>query len=387
MRQAESIQNFFRSHFGQPPAALGFAPGRVNLIGEHTDYNEGLVLPMAIQFGVYAAGALAPDGQVQAVSWNFPEQPARFMIGDEPSGKSWEHYLRAILLELERAGVKPPGLRLAFHGDVPLEAGLSSSAAFSVVSTLVISALQRRTWDDPVEVARIGQAAEHRLGVNCGLLDQMASAACRAGSAMLLDCRDMHREMIAMDRERWAIFVGATGVRRRLAGSEYNRRRAECEQAARQCGKKSLREVSFALLERCRPQMPEAVFRRARHIVTENERVLKFVEALQNGDRMGAGRLLNESHASLRDDFEVSCIELDAMVESFMKAEGVFGARMVGGGFGGSAIALAEPAKTEVIIATAAPFYREKTGINGSFYVVAPGDGARVENLGPWLAD
>ena len=375
------MAEIFRRHFDLAPRAVSFAPGRVNLIGEHTDYNDGLVLPMAIQYGVTAAASVVDDGEVHAVSENFPTQPAAFRLGDPPNGQTWGDFLKAVLVELDNAGVRPPGLRLAFAGDVPAEAGLSSSAAFAVAAVLVVSALAGKTWPDVVALARLCQAAEHRIGVQCGLLDQMASAAGRAGSAMLLDCRDLTWRMLPIDGNKLVVAVGATGVRRTLAGSKYNERRRECEQGARLCGTASLREVSREQLEQARGKMPEHVYRRCRHVLTENERVRRFATALEAGDYQALGPLADESHASLRDDYEVSCAELDAMVEAFRAEKGVLGARMVGGGFGGSAIALIEPERAEAILAGAAETYRRQTGLTGSFHLVSPGDGASATGL------
>ena len=369
----------FVRRFAHNQQALAFAPGRVNLIGEHTDYNDGFVLPMAIQFGVRSAGRLTDDGRVSAYSVNFPNQPADFAVGDPPRAQSWADYLRAVLIELADAGVRPRGLELLFSGDVPAEAGLSSSAAFAVSATLAVSALVGRAWPDPVALARLCQAAEHRLGVQCGLLDQMAVAACRAGSAMLLDCRDLSRRMIALDRRWLTVIVGATGVRRTLAGSQYNERRAQCEAGARLCGADSLRDVTREQLDKARPRLGDVIYRRCRHVLTENDRVRAFAAALEANDFWRAGGAANQSHNSLRDDYEVSCAELDAMVESFRAADGVYGARLVGGGFGGSAIALADPHRAEAIIAAAGESYRNRTGLPGAFYVVTPGDGASVK--------
>jgi len=353
-----------------------FAPGRVNLIGEHTDYNDGFVLPMAIQYGVRVAAMLADDGRVEACSANFSDQPASFALGDQVQGTTWGDYLRALLLELDAAEVRVGGLRAAFVGDVPDGAGLSSSAAFAVAATLAVSKLAGKQWSDVVDLARVGQAAEHRLGVKCGLLDQMASAACSAGSAMLMDCRDFSRRMIPLNRSELAVIVGATGVHRTLAGSKYNERRAECEQGAATCGARSLRDVEPETLEDKKSLMTDEVYRRCRHILSENRRVHQFAAALGEKDYKRLGELMLAGHASLRDDYEVSCDELDAMVAAFTSCSGVYGARMVGGGFGGSAIALAEPAQADAVIAAAQTEYQRRTNLDGAFYTVVPGDGA-----------
>jgi galactokinase len=370
----------FRARFGAEPQAASFAPGRVNLIGEHTDYNDGLVLPMAIQFGVYGVGRRTADGRVRAFSGNFPEQPAEFAIGEMPHGKTWDHYLRAVLAELAAVGVQPAGLELLFSGDVPLEAGLSSSAAFSVSTALLVSTLLGRAWDDRPALAKLAQAAEHRTGVNCGILDQMASAACEAGSAMQLDCRDLAYEMIRLDRGRLAVIAGDTRVRRSLTDGRYNRRRAECEEAAQRCGVKTLREISLADLEKKRPALPDELYRRARHVLTENARVGEFAAALRANDLARVGAIADAGHASLHADFEVTCPELDMMVEAFRHG-GAYGARMVGAGFGGSAIALVDPAKAETVIAAASKEYAARSGRQGGFHVVAAGDGAAVKAL------
>lgn len=380
MRVRSEIVRLFREKYGVAPQFVAFAPGRVNLIGEHTDYNDGFVLPIAIQLGVYAAGSLTGDGTVEAVSRQFPGQTARFPVGEEPAG-GWGRYLGAVLAELAEAGVRPTGLRLFIAGDIPLEAGLSSSAAFSVCTAMLVSALAGRAWDDKVALARLCQRAENRTGVMCGLMDQMASLLCVAGRAMFLDCRDLRYEMVPLGADL-AVLVGDTGVKRALADGRYNQRREECAQAATICGVPSLRDLTPAALERRRRSLGDLLYRRARHVVGENERVRLFVEALKANDAPRAGQLMSESHASLHDDYEVSCVELDAMVEAFTQA-GALGARMVGAGFGGSAIALAPAANAAALVAAAARLYRDGTGAGGDFYVVTAGDGARVEPCVP----
>jgi len=365
----------FRDRFARPPTAVAFAPGRVNLIGEHTDYNDGFVLPLAIQFGVTVAARLTDDGRINAYSANFPERPAVFPVGEEPAAATWDHYLRALLGELTAAGIIMSGLELAYRGDVPDGAGLSSSAAFAVATARVVAQLTGHVWNDIVPLAKICQAAEHRIGVRCGLLDQMASAGCRAGCAMLLDCRSMTSDMIPLDRDRLAIVLGDTTVRRQLSDGRYNQRRSECEQAAAALGVASLRDADFLTLDRLRSRMPGVLVRRARHVLTENERVHLFAAALPESRLSVTGRLLDESHASLRNDYEVSCPELDAMVVSLLAA-GAAGARLVGGGFGGAALALAEPERLTAMIERAGAEYTRRTGRTGVFHVVAPGDGA-----------
>ena len=371
------VRQQFEQRFGETPQAIAFAPGRVNLIGEHTDYNDGLVMPIAVQLGVYSAGSLTADGLVQAVSAQFPDDPASFPVGLEPGGHRWHRYLAAAIAELAEAGMKPGGLRLFFSGDIPLEAGLSSSAAFGVCASMLVAGLLGREWNDNVAIARLCQRAENRTGVRCGILDQMASAACTAGHALLLDCRDLTYEMVPLPADV-AILLGDTGVKRALADSRYNERRLECERAAELCGVRSLRDLTFSDLLARRRSLPDIPYRRARHVIGENQRVLRFADALRAGDLPLAGKLLSESHRSLRNNYEVSSPELDAMVEAFVRA-GALGARMVGAGFGGSAIALVEASKGNDILAVAQALYEHDGRTADGFYTVRAGDGAWVQ--------
>ena len=377
MSKTPELSASFFEAFGEQPEAIAFAPGRVNLIGEHTDYNEGFVLPMAIEFGVYAAGRLTSSGRVRAYSANFPGEATNFTVGLEPQDTGWNHFLRAIVAELLVSGIRPTGLDLFFLGDVPDGAGLSSSAAFSVAAAMLVAELVGKPWPDNIALARLCQAAEHRTGVMCGLLDQMASATCRADSAMLLDCRDLSYSMIPLDRAKLTLIVGDTQVKRELADGRYNQRRLECEAAATALGAQSLRDVSLEMLDAARDTIADELWRRARHVVTENERVHRFAAALAAGDYESIGAIANVGHASLRDDFEVSCPELDAMAESFCRS-GANGARMVGAGFGGATIALVDPDAAADVLADAQSLYEEATGRPGAFYLVTPGDGARV---------
>ncbi len=370
------VSERFERYFGERPQAIAFAPGRVNLIGEHTDYNGGFVLPIAVQLGVYSAGSLANSDLVKAASAQFPDDPASFLIGIESGKHRWHRYLAAILTELSDAGMKPGGTHLFFSSDLPVEAGLSSSAAFTVCTSTLVAGLLGRQWDDTVALAKLCQRAENRMGVMCGLLDQMASAACIAGHAMLLDCRDASYKMIPVSPDV-AIVVGDTGIRRALADSRYNERRSECARAAALCDVESLRDLTSADLAGRQSVLPEILYRRARHVIGENERVLRFADALRVADLALAGKLLSDSHRSLRDDYEVSCPELDAMVDALMRA-GALGARMVGAGFGGSAIALVEASKSRDVLAAAQFLYERDGRTAGGFYAVRAGDGAWV---------
>ncbi len=367
----------FQRRFGQKPQLVAFAPGRINLIGEHTDYNDGFVLPIAIELGVYAAGSLTDDGLVEAASTQFPDDPASFPLTASPPERGWRRYLADILMELADIGLRPAGLHLFFSSDVPLGAGLSSSAAFSVCTAMLVSGLLGRAWEDKAALAQLCQKAENRTGVMCGLLDQMASAACTAGSALLLDCRDLHHEMISVS-PGVAILVGDTGVRRTLSDSHYNERRSECEWAAMICGAASLRDVTLSELVTSSSTLPEVLYQRARHVISENQRVLHFADALRAGDLRLCGELLRQSHRSLRDDYEVSCPELNRMVQAFVDA-GALGARMVGAGFGGSAIALVEVRKANDILDEAQKSYEREGQVAGGFYTVRASNGAWVK--------
>jgi len=371
----------FEALFGRPPEIVGRAPGRVNLIGEHTDYNGGFVLPIAVDMSTYALAAMRDDGRVRAASREYPDR-GEFAAGDRARSGQWHDAVKGVLALLEERGNPLPGLDLYIAGDVPAEAGLSSSAAFIVSLVTALFALTGCAMT-PREVAVAARKVENEfLGVPCGILDQMASAACKKGRALLIDCRNMATKSVRVPRGL-SILVGNTGVRRKLAEGKYQERVTECAlavEALRWSGEKvrSLRDATAAMLDAHGAAIPKTALMRARHVVEENARVLECVEALTKNDPPRIGELINASHASLRDLYEVSCAELESMVKALTAQDGVLGARLVGAGFGGCAVALVSGEVSPEMIESASAIYRNESGREGTFYVVRPGPGAEI---------
>ena len=316
------------------------APARINIIGEHTDYNDGLVLPTATALFTWLHIFERSDRRVQVTSLNL-DQVAHFSLdGIEPSAEtSWIDYVRGVAAGLEGAGVRLRGANILIDSDIPLGSGLSSSAALELVSAQALLGLAGRSL--PAErLAELCQSAEHRYAkVQCGIMDQYTIACARKGHALLLDCRSLQAMQVPIPGDLGFLVVDS-GVRHCLPDGNYNSRADECAEAlkllaAEQPQIKSLRDLDRATLERCEPALGDVLYRRCRHLVSENERVRKAVTALQNHDARALGSLLSECHASLRDDYEISCPEVDTLVAMANSVDGVLGSRMVGGGFGG----------------------------------------------------
>ena len=365
--------------------AVAAAPGRVNLIGEHTDYNEGFVLPMAIGLGVRAAGRARADREVRVHAADLGETVA-FGI-DGAAGRDpvhpWSDYVRGVLWALRRAGVPLAGMDLAFGGDLPQGAGLGSSAALEVSIALVAGALAGLDADRP-RLARLCQQAENEhVGTQCGIMDQLASLMGRAGHALLLDCRTLEVRHVPLALGDHVVAVCHSGVKHALVGSGYNQRRRECAAGvevlrARFPGVRALRDATPEQVESCRAELAPEVHRRCRHVVTEDVRVLESVAALRAGDLGGFGRLMDASHDSQRDDFEVSCPEVDLLVDLARRTPGVLGARMTGGGFGGCTVNLVARDRLDAFRETVLDPYRRQTGIAPRLFVSAASDGATV---------
>jgi galactokinase len=340
---AQRAASLHHSVFGGPPEAVFSAPGRVNLIGEHTDYNEGFVLPIAIDRRTSVAVALRSDNSVQVVSESMPGMLEMSLDDlDKSAMTGWSGYVFGVLWALADSGVEcstRQGLTIAIASDLPLGAGLSSSAALECAVALALDDL----WGlclSTTELAAVGRTAENEVvGANTGNMDQMASLSGLVDHAVFLDCRHSTIRPIPLELGELAIVVMDTGVSHQLVHSEYGARRASCERAATLCGVAALRDVTLSALYEHAQAFDEETLRRARHIVTENDRVLAAVQALEAGELEAFGSLLDESHESMRDDFEISSPELDLAVLTARRA-GALGARMTGGGFGGSAIAL-----------------------------------------------
>ncbi len=379
---AERARAGLREVFGRESAVVAAAPGRVNLIGEHSDYNEGFVLPMAIDRRAAVAVAPSGEGCCRVVAMDRAGEVASFEgVGRGAATPGWARYAEGVVSLLRARGVDVPMFDAALASDVPVGGGLSSSAAVEVAFAVALGALAGGALD-PLSLAALCQRAEHEFaGVPCGLMDQLAAVFGRAGHAMLIDCRTVEVRPVPMDAARASVLVVDSGVRHELASGEYAERRRECDQAAaalaeRDPGVRSLRDAAEDAIERA--GLEATLHRRARHVVRENERTLEAARLLEAGDMAGVGRLMLESHASLRDDYEVSCPELDALVEIASATPGVIGARMTGGGFGGCVVALVEPERTSGAGGAIAAAYERRVGVRARWMVVGAADGARV---------
>lgn len=373
MATDQPVVETFRERFGRSPDVAVTSPGRVNLIGDHTDYNDGFMLPMAIDRRTVIAAAHRSDRIVTAHSRGFGE--TCFDLDDlRRTGDGWGEYLKGV------AWAMGPETLVGWDGviatDIPLGAGLSSSAALEVGVALTFATLSRREWN-PVPAALACQRAENEwLGLNSGIMDQLVGASGRAGHALLIDSRHLRITAIPMAGGAEVVVLD-TGVRRKLTESRYNERRHECEMAAKAYGVVALRDLTPERLDNP-PIAAPRLLRRARHVVSENERTLAAATALAAGDAAEMGRLMIASHESLRHDYEVSSPELDAMVEAALAAPGCHGARLTGGGFAGCALALVETEAVAAFVAETAPAYQQATGRVPSLYVCRAANGARV---------
>lgn len=377
-----AITGAFAQVYETQPEVVGFAPGRVNLIGEHTDYNGGHVFPCALQMGIACAAARRTDGQLHFVSESFCSTGVvAYSLADLSLRGVWADYPVSVIRALAAFGYPLAyGADFYFKSDLPDGAGLSSSAALEVVTGTVLKEL----FSLPVtkqEIALIGQFAENRfIGVSCGVMDQFASAMGKRGCAILLHAGTLDYEYAPLGPA--ALAVVNTGVKHSLAASAYNDRRRECEAACGALGVSSLCALTPDAFERKKSLIADDVCRtRAKHVVYENQRTLDGAAALRRGDLAAFGALMNASHASLRDDYEVSCAELDFLAETAQRLDGVYGARMTGGGFGGCAVALLEPAAVEAFAAAVRTAYRERFGVTPAIYPITAADGAGSERI------
>jgi galactokinase len=383
--QVATVKGRYADIFGNPPRWVVAAPGRVNLIGEHTDYNAGFVFPLAIErYTVIAAGrplkTVASDA-IRVHSTLFDETAEFSLSKLEPERRDWTSYLRGAFAGCLDRGLQPGTLDLLVDSKVPQGGGVSSSAALEVATATLVEAVTGRTFD-PIDKVRLAQKAEHvYAGMPCGIMDQFSSALGAAGKLLLIDCRTETAELIPLDDPGVAVLVINTNVKHELTGSEYPERRAQCEQSAKLLGAATLRDVTAEQLEANRPKFDPLLYRRARHVVGEIERTTRAAAALQAGDWPLVGELMYASHDSLRDDFEVSCLELDVLVEAAraVGAEGgVIGARMTGGGLGGCIVALVRAGREREIADRIGAAYRERTGLDATPFVTKPARGAHV---------
>jgi galactokinase len=371
--RALELRQKFRSLFGNEPRIFR-APGRVNLIGDHTDYNDGFVLPVAVNLYVWVAIAPRADSRLVVHSINF-NQRVEFVLEELSvhSEGAWSDYVRGVAYFLSRAAPGLRGANLVLHGEVPMGAGLSSSAACEVG---VGYSLERISGFpvDLLRLAKIGQRAEHELaGTRCGIMDQLICCCAGANSALFLDCRSLEYEAVPLFPDT-SLVVCDSKVKHAHAAGEYNARRSDCESGARMLSEKipgvrALRDVSLADLERWGRTLPETIYKRCRHVVAENARVREAVSAMRDRDADRFGSLMYESHRSLRDDFEVSCAELDLLVDLAAACEGVYGSRMTGGGFGGCTVSLVKKDETASFVDRVSQGFEERAGSKPAIHV------------------
>lgn len=381
MQSESSIQRevaeAFEERYGERPFLIVRAPGRVNLIGEHTDYNDGFVLPMAIDRAVYMAIRPREDSYVELYSLDYQEM-GRFDLADiEFHNSGWLEYIKGTLWAMQAVGMRTCGLEGVLAGDVPLGAGLSSSAALEMVTARTFTAVSNQPWH-PAEMAKLGQKAENDwVGVNTGIMDQMISAAGEVGHAILIDCRSLETEAVPLPAGTTVVIMD-TSTRRGLVDSAYNERRAQCEAAAAFFGVPALRDVDEATFAARAHELDELTRRRAKHIVTENARVLKACAAMRQGDAVTFGQLMNASHASMQNDFEISNAALNTMATLARQQPRCYGARMTGGGFGGCAVALVAAEGVDDFVTAVTTAYKSATDLTPQIYVSPAAGGASV---------
>jgi galactokinase len=380
----QQVTTAFTKKFGAPPQLVVRAPGRVNLIGEHTDYNDGFVLPMAIDRGIWLALRPREDDQVAVHSLDFGEM-AVFHLNTLKNTKSgWIEYIKGVAWALQQHGYTLRGWEGFMAGNVPKGAGLSSSAALELATARAFQQVSGFAWDAP-QMAKLSQLAENKwVGVNCGIMDQMISAAGEAGHALLIDCRSLETQSVplppTLDGSNTAVVILDTSTRRGLVDSAYNERRQQCEAAAAFFGVKALRDVSIAEFLAEADNLEPLTKKRAKHVITENLRTLNAAKAMQTADAALLGQLMNESHISMRDDFEITNDALNVMVAVAQEQPGCFGARMTGGGFGGCAVALVHEEKVDEFVTVVSQQYQQQTNLAPKIYVCQPSDGASSVN-------
>lgn len=367
----------FEKRFGSAPAHVIRAPGRVNLIGEHTDYNDGFVLPMAIDRAAWIALRPRTDERVIVHSIDF-DQKAEFTLDHlAKAGDEWIEYVKGVAWALLESGYQLTGWEGVIAGDVPIGAGLSSSAALEMATARAFAVTSGFEWNAPL-MAKLGQKAENSwVGANTGIMDQMISASGKADHALLIDCRSLETELVPLPPST-VVVVMDTATRHQHTESGYNERRAQCEAAARFFGVQALRDVSIEQFETRASELDDVTRRRARHVITENARTLKAAQVMRQGDGERMGELMDASHISMRDDFEISREEMDTIVALAQGHIACYGARMTGGGFGGCAVALVHAEEAQTFVESVAASYQEATGLKPSIYVCRATDGAGV---------
>ncbi|MCZ4370281.1 galactokinase [Vibrio diazotrophicus] len=383
----ELIQNVkasFEQVLGYKATHIIQAPGRVNLIGEHTDYNDGFVLPCAIDYQAVVAASMRDDQLVRVVCVDYGNAIDEFDLTKEitfQEHKMWANYIRGVVKCLLQRGYPIKGVDISVSGNVPQGAGLSSSAALEVVIGQTFKELFKLELSQS-DIALIGQQAENEfVGCNCGVMDQMISAEGREYHAMLLDCRSLEAKAVPIP-EDLAVVIINSNKKRGLVDSEYNTRREQCEEAARIFGVKALRDVTIEEFEKRKSELDDVVAKRARHVITENMRTCEAAKALSSNNIKRLSELMAESHASMRDDFEITVDEIDKLVEMVREVIGdKGGVRMTGGGFGGCVVALVQIELVEIVKKTVESRYEKETGLKESIYICKAKEGAGLVNF------
>lgn len=385
---AEKAVASFTQHYGSAPDIVALAPGRVNLIGEHTDYTGGFVLPVAIDRAIAVAASRRDDNVIEGYSLDFDETASTTAGSYDPSHPNgWFRYVMGVLSELGKVGRNVEGFNFTVGGDVPIGSGLSSSAAIEMAVLTAMEGLYGFHMEN-VDAALLCQSAENKfVGMNCGIMDQYISRTGRANHAVLIDCDDLSYKTIPLNVSGHSWLVIDSRKKRGLVDSEYNNRRRECEEGVT-CAQQAfpdreiagLRDITTADLDHMTATCPEVVLKRVKHVVSENERVLKTVDALSSGDIGAVGEDLYGSHSSLRDDFEVSCAELDSIVDILSGIDGVAGARLTGAGFGGCVIALVRDDAIARVTDAVQSGYRPDflKGESADIWPVTVSDGAHI---------
>jgi galactokinase len=377
MTLKDTVSLAFKEKFGEAPKFIVRAPGRVNLIGEHTDYNDGFVMPMALNRAMWIALRPTDSPTVNIYSLDFDEQIA-FALDNFTKGKaSPAEYVKGMAWALQEAGYTLNSWEGVMQGDVPIGAGLSSSAALELAVARAFNAVSNFEWH-PAKIALLAQKCENQwVGVSTGIMDQMISASGKEGHALLIDCRSLETEAIPVP-DGTAVVVLDTGTRRELVTSAYNERRQQCETAARYFGVRALRDVTYEQFEAGKAGLDDVVMRRAKHVISENERVMRAKQAMVNGNAAELGKILIAGHASLRDDFEVSGDALNAIVEVANEHAACYGARMTGGGFAGCAVALVDATQVDSFVEGVTEKYTQRTLHIPTIYVSYATNGAEI---------
>ncbi|WP_211838221.1 galactokinase [Proteus terrae] len=374
-----NVTRSFSSIFGYAPTHFIQAPGRVNLIGEHTDYNDGFVLPCAINYQMVVAAAKREDNIIRVIAVDYQNEVDEFNLDNSIEflpNKMWANYVRGVIHFLQKDNYSFHGMDIAISGNVPQGAGLSSSAALEVAIGQTLKTLYQLPISQK-EIALNGQTAENQfVGCNCGIMDQLISACGEENHALLIDCRSLETSAVTMP-ENMVVMIINTNKKRGLVDSEYNTRRQQCEEAAHILNVTALRDASLEDLVAKKALMSDVVYRRARHVITENSRTLDAAEALRRGDLTTLSQLMMQSHHSMRDDFEITVKEVDSLVEIVKSVIGDRGGvRMTGGGFGGCVVALVTPDLVDKVVDSVKAQYEAKTGLKETIYVCSASQGA-----------